>query len=93
MWASSKYNVPLSEVMVELAHLRTGKSHPIKLSDDMVDSAKECIFVGASEILATETSEDFQMNPRPQRCVACPFAKLCPDGSQLLTECLETGEQ
>jgi len=89
MWASSKYNVPISEIMVELAHLRSAKSHPIKLDDKMVSTAKETIYIGASEILATDSVDGFSTNPTPEKCVACPFARVCEDGSQILEECVE----
>ncbi len=90
MWASSKYDVPLSRVMLELAYLRTGGSHPVKLNEDAMTLSKEAILTGAADVLAADRIDDFPTNPAPDRCIECPFARVCPDGLQLLEEYFAT---
>ena len=90
MWASSKYAVPLSQVMLELAYLRTGSSHPVKLNEEAVTFAKEAILTGAADVLAADRIDDFPTNPAPDRCIECPFARICPDGIQVLDEYFAT---
>ena len=90
MWASSKYAVPLSRVMLELAYLRTGSSHPVKLNEEAVTFAKEAILTGAADLLAADRIDDFPTNPAPDRCIECPFARICPDGIQVLEEYFAT---
>ena len=90
MWASSKYEVPLSRVMLELAYLRTGGSHPVKLSEEAVTFAKDAILAGAADVLAADRIDDFPTNPAPDRCIACHFARVCPDGVQVLDEYFAT---
>ncbi len=93
MWASSKYDVPLDRVMLELAYLRTGDSRPVKLDAEAVAFAKEAILAGSAEVLAADSLEDFPTNPAPNRCIACPFARVCPDGIQVLSEYFATSVQ
>lgn len=86
MWASSKYDVPLNRVMLELAYLRTGDSYPVKLDEEAKTFAKEAILAGAAEVLAADRIDDFPTSPGPNRCIACPFARVCPDGNQVLED-------
>jgi CRISPR/Cas system-associated exonuclease Cas4 (RecB family) len=86
MWASSKYEVPLNLVMLELAYLKTGDSRPVKLDEEAIADAKEAILAGSAEVLAADKLEDFVTNPSPDRCIACPFARVCPDGTQVLDD-------
>lgn len=90
MWASSKYDVPLNRVILELAYLRTGDSRPVKLDEEAVSFAKEAILADSAEVLAADRIEDFPTNPAPDRCTACPFARICPDGVQVLEEYFAT---
>lgn len=90
MWASSKYDVRLDRVMLELAYLRTGDSRPVKLDEEIVAFAKEAILAGSAEVLAADRFEDFPTNPARDRCIACPFARVCPDGTQVLDEYFTT---
>jgi CRISPR/Cas system-associated exonuclease Cas4 (RecB family) len=86
MWASSKYDVPLDRVMLELAYLKTGDSYPVKLDEEAKTFAKEAILAGAAEVLAADRVDDFPTGPGPNRCIACPFARICPDGVQILED-------
>lgn len=90
MWVSSKYDVPLNRVMLELAYLRTGDSHPVKLDEETITSAKDTILMGAADVLAADRIDDFPTNPAPDRCIPCPFAQVCPDGIQVLEEYFAT---
>ena len=86
MWASSKYGTPLSNVMLELAYLRKGESRPVQIDEDDVSSATEIVLATVSEILASETLEDFPTNPDRDRCLGCAFACVCPDGTTILKD-------
>lgn len=90
MWASSKYGVPLNRVMLELAYLKTGASRPVRPDDQAIDDAKEAILAGAAEVLAADRMEDFPTSPAPDQCIGCNFAKVCPDGIQILEEYFAT---
>jgi len=90
MWASWKYDVPLDRVMLELAYLRTGDSFPVRMDEEAVAFAKEAILVGAADVLAADKFDDFSTNPAPDRCIACPFARVCPDGIQILEDYFAT---
>lgn len=89
MWAASKYDVPLKRVMLELAYLRTGDSYPVKLDAETIAFAKEAILSGTAEILAADRMDDFPTSPAPDQCIACPFARICPDGLQILDDYFE----
>jgi CRISPR/Cas system-associated exonuclease Cas4 (RecB family) len=88
MWAASKYDVPLNRVLLELAYLRTGKAKPVKFDEESIAVAKEAILAGSAEIIASDRLDDFPTNPSADQCVACAFAQVCPDGSQVLGELL-----
>src|SRR2546428_5314093 len=74
MWAASKYDVPVDRVMLELAYLRKGDSHPVKLDEPAITFAQEAILAGAADVLAADSMDDFPTNPALDRCSACPFA-------------------
>ncbi len=86
LWASSKYEVPLKQVRVEVAYLRTGRSFPLALGEDLVRNAREAVMAGAAEVLAAETLEDFPTDPEPEKCTSCKFASICPDGREILEQ-------
>jgi CRISPR/Cas system-associated exonuclease Cas4 (RecB family) len=86
LWASSKYEVPLERVKLELAYLRTGRSIPVELSTDIVREVKEAVLASSAEVLAADFLEDFPTAPAPEKCIACPFATICPDGAETLQE-------
>lgn len=84
LWAASKYEVPLNKVRLELAYLRTGRSYPLEVTQELVQDAKEAVIAGAGEVLASDALEDFPTSPHPERCTACKFATVCPDGKTML---------
>ncbi len=86
LWAAAKYGVSTDDVMLELAYLSSGKSYPAGLDVESVTAAREAVMAGASDILASDRLEDFPTNPEPNRCIACPFARVCPDGTQILED-------
>lgn len=88
MWAASKYDVPLDRVLLELAYLRTGTPKPVKFDEDAMASAKEAILAGSAEIIASDRLEDFATNPSADRCCACAFARVCPDGNRVIEDCI-----
>lgn len=86
LWASSKYEVPLERVKLELAFLRTGRSIPVELTTDVVREVKEAVLASSAEVLAVDFLEDFPTAPTPEKCISCPFATICPDGDAILQE-------
>ena len=86
LWAASKFQVPLGKVRLELAYLRTGRSYPVELTEDLVRDAKEAVTAGAAEVLAAEDLDDFPTSPDPDKCTSCKFATVCPAGKGILEQ-------
>lgn len=86
LWASSKFEVPLERVKLELAYLRTGRSIPVELRSDIIRDVTEAVLASSAEVLAADDLEDFPTSPYPERCLSCPFASVCPDGTATLED-------
>ena len=86
LWASSKFEVPLESVKLELAYLRTGRSIPVGPPSDIVREVREAVLASSAEVLAADLLEDFPTAPNPEKCISCPFASVCPDGDLTLQE-------
>jgi CRISPR/Cas system-associated exonuclease Cas4 (RecB family) len=77
LWAAERFQVPLTQVVTDLAYLKTGKTSGHTLPPEEVERVRETIQTEfATQMTETDRGQNIA-NPSPARCLSCKYATVC----------------